>query len=298
MAYSISRFFALVPLILSIAGCFVPKVINQEKILFNDLVANNDQVYRYTLENGQDRLFYAAAGDPKKPAIIVIHGTPGDWRQYARYLVDEELLKNFYVLVIDRPGWGQSFLGSEKKIASFGEQAKIISLLAEKLKSDSDDQPVILMGHSLGASIAPKVAMHYPHSVDGLLLFAGTLSPRLSDPRWFNHLAKMPGVNFIIGDMMRRSNEEILALKTEMTLMAAQWDTVKAETLVVQGMKDKFVYPKNIEFAETYLNANVTEVIRLQEEGHLFPMTRRDDVVMWAVCLLKKINAEVNGCEA
>jgi len=296
MTFSVSRFLVLMPTVLFMVSCFAPKVIIQEQVLFNDLVANNDQVYRHTLEVGRDRLFYAASGDPKKPAIIIIHGTPGDWKQYARYLVDEALLKHFYVLVIDRPGWGLSLLGGEKQIASFGEQAKMISFLAEKLKSNSGNQPVVLMGHSLGASIAPKVAMDYPQSVDGLLLFAGTLSPDLSDPRWFNHVAKMSGVNFIIGDMMRKSNKEILALKAEMTLMAPRWNSVKVKTIVVQGMRDALVYPENVVFAETHLNASVTEVVRLQDEGHLFPMTRRDDVVMWATCLLKKITAETVAC--
>lgn len=296
MVFSVFRFSVLIFIAASITACFAPKVIKEEKALFNELVADNDQVYQYIIKVGQDQLFYAASGDPKKPAIIIIHGTPGGWRQYARYLVDESLLKSFYVVVIDRPGWGQSFLGGEKKIASFGEQAKIISTLAQKLKSDSNNQPIILMGHSLGASIAPKVAMDYPQSVDGLLLFAGTLSPALSDPRWFNHLAKNSVVSYVIGDEMRKSNKEILALKNEMTSMAGEWNTIKTKIIVVQGMKDKLVYPENIEFAETELNAEITDVIRLEEDGHLFPMTRRDDVVNWASCLLEKINTRSIVC--
>lgn len=296
MVFSALRFSVSMFFVASITACFAPKIIKQEQILFNELVANSDQVYRYTLNVDKNQLFYAASGDPKKPAIIIIHGTPGGWQQYARYLVDESLLKKFYVVVMDRPGWGQSFLGGEKQIASFGEQAKIISALAQKLKRESNNQPVILMGHSLGASIAPKVAMDYPQSVDGLLLFAGTLSPALSNPRWFNHLAKNSVVSYVIGGEMRKSNKEILALKNEMTLMATQWNTLRVKTVVVQGMKDKLVYPENVDFAETELNAEITDVIRLEEDGHLFPMTRRDDVVTWASCLLEKINTKSIIC--
>jgi len=282
--------------LLTLSGCFAPKVIRQEHVLFEELIKGNDQVSRRTLKVGQDELFYAASGDPQKASLIIIHGTPGDWEQYARYLIDQVLLDSFYIIVIDRPGWGKSVLGDKRQIASFSEQAKIISALADELKHNNNNKAVILMGHSLGASIAPKVAMNYPASIDGLLLFAGTLSPELSDPRWFNQVAKMPGINFMIGSMMRKSNQEILALKTEMELMKPLWLSVKAKTLVVQGMQDKLVYPNNIVFAENHLNANVTEAIRLEQDGHLFPMTRRDDVANWAICLLNKINTGMGSC--
>ncbi len=138
--------------------------------------------------------------------------------------------------------------------------------------------------------------MNHPQAVDGLLLFAGTLSPDLSDPRWFNRVAKAPGINFLIGDMMRKSNQEILALKSEMTAMEPLWPRVNAETIVVQGMKDQLVYPENILFAENKLNPDVTEAIRLEQEGHLFPMTLRSDVANWAACLLSRITSGLEHC--
>jgi len=279
-----------------LSACFAPKVIEQEQNLFEELIENNEQVTRQILKVEGSELFYAASGDPQNPSLIIIHGTPGDWEQFARYLIDKTLLEHFYVVVIDRPGWGQSILGDNKQIASFSEQAKIISSLALTLKNNNNNQPVILMGHSLGASIAPRVAMNHPQSVDGLLLFAGSLSPELSGPRWFNHVAKVPGINFLIGDMMRKSNEEILALKSEMEAMKPLWGSVKAKTIVVQGMKDKLVYPENIFFAENNLNPRVTETVRLDQEGHLFPMTLRNNVASWAACLLESINLDAKHC--
>lgn len=283
--------------VMVLPACFAPKIIKQEQLLFKDVIVGNAQVTHNILEVGEDKLFYATAGDPQNPALIIMHGTPGNWQQYARYLLDEDLLEHFYIAVIDRPGWGQSTLGNGKRVATFSEHALILSTLANKFKDISHGQPVILMGHSLGASIAPRVAMDYPQAIDGLLLFAGTLSPELSEPRWFNYVAKWPGVNFIIGDMMRKSNQEILALKAEMRAMEPQWQQLQAKTIVVQGMKDNLVYPANIEFAENSLNPAITETLRLEEDGHLFPMTRRDDVVLWSGCMLEKINGGLSSCD-
>ncbi len=293
----------LLIVVLSLSGCFAPKVIQQERILFRDMVENNTEVKRYFLEVDENleienrRLFYAAAGDDQKPGLIIIHGTPGSWNQYARYLLNERLREHFYIVVIDRPGWGRSIGDDPKAIVSYKDQATILAALSNQLKSKNGNKPVILMGHSLGSSIAPRVAMDHPESVDGLLLLAGTLSPELSGLRWYNEVAKVPGINWLISDWMRKSNREIIALKGEMDAMAPLWKNVRTYTTVVQGMKDVNVYPENADFAEEALDPNLTEVIRLYEEGHLFPMTRRDDVANWAVDILERIDRQLLACE-
>ncbi len=287
-------FIFLLPLVLT--SCFTPDLIKQEQMLFETTVAPSEQIKRHLLIVGDNTLFYATSGDSAKPSLIIIHGTPGDWQQYARYLLNESLLQYFHVVLIDRPGWGQSHLGDNKEIASFSEQANIIAALAKKLKQESNNQPVILMGHSLGASLSPKVAIDYPNDVDGLLLLAGTLSPELSSPRWFNEAAKWSIVQSIVGERMAKSNLEILALKNETMAMSVDWQKIKAHVLVVQGMKDKLVYPANIDYAEKYLPFALTEVIRLEDDGHLFPMTRREDIVSWATCLLEKIEDVKESC--
>ena len=68
-----------------LSGCLAPKVIKQEALLFNDTVVNNPAVAQERLQVGDDTLFYGAAGDPQKPALVIMHGTPGSWQQYARY---------------------------------------------------------------------------------------------------------------------------------------------------------------------------------------------------------------------
>lgn len=274
-----------------LTACFTPKIIRQEQALVKSTVLTDSRVSQHLFSYGAHRLFYAAAGDPQKPTLIIMHGTPGNWHQYARYLINSRLLEYFYIVVIDRPGWGQSSLGDNQSIASFDLHSDILAALAATFKENNGGQPLLIMGHSLGASIAPKVAMNYPQAVDGLLLFAGTLSPKLSQPRWFNHLAKNVIVNRLIGDTMRKSNLEILALENEIQAMADRLQSMEVATLVVQGMKDRLVYPDNIIFAETQFNTRYTETLRLQTEGHLFPMTRREDVVRWSICLLEKIQS-------
>lgn len=284
-------------LAVSFAGCSAPKELEKEWEIFDKVIVDNVEVSRQYFEVDGDRLFYAAAGDNTKPALVIIHGTPGDWRQYARYMLNAQLRERFYVIVVDRPGWGNSVAGSTREIISYERHAKIFSAFSQELKKHNNQQPVILLGHSLGSSIAPRVAMDYPGSVDGLLLLAGTLSPKLSGLRWYNQVARLPGIGFFIGDRLSKSNLEILALRSEMELMEPHWSSLDLPIIVVQGLKDTNVYPANADFAEQNLAAESTDVIRLEKEGHLFPLTRRQEVVSWSLCLLDKIDGKVSSCQ-
>lgn len=145
------------------------------------------------------------------------------------------------------------------------------------------------MGHSLGASLAPQIAMDFPGLVDGLLLFAGTLDPALASPRWFNYLARLPFLSWVIGDRLHKANQEIFALKDNITKMSQRWSALQAVTFVVQGTADELVYPANIDYAAHAFPPKITTTITLDNEGHLFPMTRPDDVEQWATNILSVI---------
>ncbi|MFT5117323.1 MAG: pimeloyl-ACP methyl ester carboxylesterase [Kiritimatiellia bacterium] len=281
----------LLPLLMACSG---RDIIIEGRELTERSLNNNPPLAHYQLLLGENKLHYAANGNSKNPALIIIHGTPGSWRQYAPYLFNVELLAHYYVIVIDRPGWGESTLAQGKEIASFNEQAQIIAVLAKRLRQQNQGQPVVLMGHSLGASLAPQVAMDFPDLIDGLLLFAGTLDPELSSPRWFNYAAEVVGVNYIIGSKMSRANKEIFALKHNIQLMSSRWQELQAEVISVQGMKDDLVDPDNSFYIEKTFNADTTKVVRLKDEGHLFPMTMKAEVVSWAKQLLIDIRKRSN----
>ena len=51
---------------------------------------------------------FAYSGDPNKPGIIFIHGTPGGWQAFQGYLADPQLQQDFFMVSVDRPGWGGS----------------------------------------------------------------------------------------------------------------------------------------------------------------------------------------------
>lgn len=278
-----------------IVACSARNVLVEEEKFVKNTIYNHPDIEHHDIQVDEHRLHYAANGDLDKPAFVIIHGTPSNWEQYARYLLNETLLQHYRMVVIDRPGWGFSTLGQDKVITSFAEQARIISVLLEQLRQQSGGQAVVLMGHSLGASLSPRIAMDYPELVDGMLLFAGTLDPQLSSPRWYNYAAAAPLVKYIIGDSLHRSNKEMFALKSDIAAMAGRWHEIKTHTIAVQGMRDALVYPANSHFIENTFNPDKTTVVRLNKDGHLFPMTRRDDVVNWALQILARVQGDTSA---
>ncbi len=276
--------------LLLLTACSTPDIIVQEWEYVDDVLQQHPDVKHHYIERPQYRLHYAVAGDPHKPALVIIHGTPGDWQQYARYLLDDNLRQHYRVVVIDRPGWGESTVASGAVVTSFKDQARIISALLIQLHQDSKGQPIVIMGHSLGASLAPQIALDYPELVQGLLLFAGALDPALSSPRWYNYAANTFPVNWILSDKLLQSNQEIFALQNNMDAIAERWQGLQTYVIAVQGMQDGLVYPANSDYVEKTLNPQLTQVIRLPTEGNLFPMTLREQVAEWAHELLKRIN--------
>jgi len=219
----------------------------------------------------EHKIHYASSGDPEKPGVLFIHGTPGGWQAFEGYLESKRLQQDFFMVSVDRMGWGQSTLDPKLIDGNFELQAQTIKAILEQYP----EKKWTLLGHSLGASIAPKVALAAPKSVDSLLLLAGSLSPKLGKPRWYNWAASTWAVSSLIGSSMKYSNREIMGLRKQLKLMDTEIKEAALDTdlLIIQGKKDKLVSPKNPAYVtdQWRTNFNSIDIIELSDEGHFLP---------------------------
>jgi len=100
------------------------------------------------------------------PAIVMVHGLGGQSGNFA-FGVVEQLMNEFRVIVIDRPGAGYSTRESDASAALKG-QAKFV---ADFIKALGLERP-LLVGHSLGGAISLAVALEFPDTIGGLALVA------------------------------------------------------------------------------------------------------------------------------
>jgi len=230
-------------------------------------------------ELDEQKIHYASSGKQDKPGVLFIHGTPGGWGAFERYLESKQLQQDFFMVSVDRIGWGRSSLDPKLIDGDFELQAQAIKAVLDQYPG----KKWTLLGHSLGASIAPKVALEAPNSVDSLLLLAGSLNPKLGKPRWYNLAASTWVVSSLIGKSMKYSNREIMGLRKQLKLMDAELKQTQldADVLIMQGRKDKLVSPKNPTYVleEWQPSFKSIEVVELSEEGHFLPWRQAPLVV-------------------
>ena len=232
-------------------------------------LAGSLNVSLQTMAVGAFGLHYADTGETGRPTIVFVHGTPGSWRSLSRVMDQPELQQRARLVSIDRPGWGGSPLLDKEAEGSFAEQVKLIEPLLARLKSEADGQPLILVGHSYGASISPYIAYKHPQLVDGLLMASGAIDPELGKPRWYNRAAAVWPVSRLIDDRLQKANVEIWGVYDALKELQPWWQTVTFPMIYMQGELDELVDPRNLDFAENFLPTANTRVVRIPDQGHL-----------------------------
>jgi len=126
------------------------------------------------------KLHYVDRGEG--PPIVMIHGIGANLRHYAHTILDE-VAKTNRVIAIDRPGCGYSERPRGADNATH-TQAAVIQKALDKLGVADP----LVVGHSLGGSVALAHAMFHPGKARGYVLIAPLAAPPEMKPpfdRWY-----------------------------------------------------------------------------------------------------------------
>ena len=210
--------------------------------------------------------------------VVMIHGTPGSWSTFSFVLGNTKLQKTNQLISVDRLDWGQSLNSDPKKQSpGFDEQVDAIAAMIR----NTTDKPVILLGHSLGASLAPNIAIKHPDLVKGMILVAGTVDPNLGKPRWFNKIARWKVTQWFLPKELINSNKEVYALKPGLHAVESSWQTLNIPIAVIQGLKDRLVFPENVEYVQKQYadKPELLDVVTLPKSGHFIPWEHTDEII-------------------
>ncbi len=128
-------------------------------------------------ENDDHRVFFSRYGNPKGPAIVVLHGGPGSRskpKQASGYNLDK-----YQVITFDQRGCGQS--QPTAQLAANTTQDLIADM--ERLRAHLQLETWFVAGGSWGSTLALAYAEAHPNRVRGLLLSAVFLA-RPEDIAW------------------------------------------------------------------------------------------------------------------
>ena len=223
---------------------------------FHDLAADGRSIH------------YVAVGEGRgKPLILFIHGSPGDWKAWARYLNDPDLRQRAQMIAVDRPGFGGSGGGQVER--SLGRQCAEIAPLLDRA---APGQQIMVVGHSYGGPVAVRLAMDYPGKVTDVIILAGAVDPGQERTMWYQYPADWWPFTWVLPGALVVANREIRALKGELTAMLPRWREVTQRVSILQGDQDDLVPPENADFAEQHLTrAASVQVIRIPKMNHFIP---------------------------
>ena len=211
-------------------------------------------------------IHYAMIGSDTLPTLFFVHGSPGSWDAFERYLKDKDLRQRFRMVSIDRPGFGHSDFGSPEHLA---RQSELISPLFTIL---NNHRPAYIAGHSLGGPMVVKLVADNPGMFSGLVILSGSIDPAEEKPeKWRPWLYKTP-LNYFVPGAMRPSNEELWYLKKDLVDLKEDFALITCPVYFVHGSADPWVPPANTEYGEKLLvNSPKVEVTMIPGANHFIP---------------------------
>jgi pimeloyl-ACP methyl ester carboxylesterase len=226
---------------------------------------NKGVLKQYTLDNRT--INYLVAGDPDKPLVVFVHGSPGSLSAFIDFMSDSLLLQKAMLISVDRPGFGSSNFGHAEP--SLQKQAAMLKPMLQEYK---ENRPIILVGHSLGGPLIARMAMDYPELIDGLVFVAASIDPELEpNETWFRAPLATPFLKWILPRSFRASNDEIYKLKPELEDMLPAWKNITVPSTFVQGKEDSFVPYQNVDFAKRKLVNAPLKIQLLEGVDHFIP---------------------------
>ncbi|WP_246048861.1 alpha/beta fold hydrolase [Leptospira sarikeiensis] len=219
----------------------------------------------------------------RKPILIFIHGSPGNWVNYLKYLTDPQLLEKYCMYAVDRPGFGKS----SSPIPNVNLQADRISTSLLQL-IDPKGKLIVLLGHSYGGPVAARMASTSPEIFTHLFLLAAAMDPKFEEVRWYNKIADTGFGKWILPEEWTHSNSEMLSLKEQLEILTQEWKKIKSHTVIVQGEDDGLVDARNTEFIRAEFSPQTElEIILLPKEGHFIPWKNFDLIRKLLLDILK-----------
>ena len=212
------------------------------------------------------QIHYIETGDSTKPTLFFLHGSPGSWDAYKTYLSDLDLQKKFRLIAIDRPGFGYSNFGEAEDLNT---QA---SLIFPFVQSKNNNQPITLIGHSMGGPVAVKLAIKNPTFFKNLVILAGAIDPNAETPEEWRPILMAKPIRYLIPGALRPSNDELWWLKEDLKIMKPQLHKITSNVIIIHGTKDPLVPYSNVAFMEKkFVNAKKIETIPIENANHFIP---------------------------
>ncbi|NYT63409.1 alpha/beta hydrolase [Alcaligenaceae bacterium] len=122
------------------------------------------------LPNGEAaQVFYERSGNPRAPVLLMLHTAGADARQFHSLLADAELQQSWNMLAFDLPSHGRSMPLTSALWENYKLTKQDYIDVCQAFIKQVVNKPVVLLGCSMGAAMALKMAVAHPRLIAGVL---------------------------------------------------------------------------------------------------------------------------------
>lgn len=235
-------------------------------------------------------LFYQAVEAPagtSRGSLIFIHGAGGSHLKWAPLM--ESSINGFTHIALDLMGHGASPGNPVAKVEAYAQS------IHDFLAANSFPRPWILVGHSMGGSIALQTALTYPQSADGLVLIGSgarmpvnpTMLEQLAQGTFDTGFLKIAyGRDFaperLAAELESLSQVPQPQLHADFTAcnnynVAAQLDQIKIPVLILVGDQDKMTPAKNSQYLQENIPGAVLKIV--PSAGHYLMLEKPAETI-------------------
>jgi pimeloyl-ACP methyl ester carboxylesterase len=200
------------------------------------------------------------------PLLLFVHGAPGSWEAWQKYLKDTALQQRFRMIAIDRMGYGDTL---PTKMQPLSVQ---IAAVEAYIRQYALGKTVTLIGHSVGGAVVVGVAAHAPTAAQRVLLLAPAIAPAYEQPRWYNYIGAWQWVRKRQAAMWRVCNDEMMALPGSLTMI--DYTKIQAKIILLHGRLDMIAPYGNARFVQKNINPALLTVYTFPFENHFIPWTK------------------------
>jgi len=143
-----------------------------------------------TFDTGELTLNYFEGGAMDAPPLVLLHGLTAQWRGW--YPMFPELTSRWHVYAPDMRGHGKSGRAPDNRYRNVDYARDAIAFLQHI------GEPVVLMGHSLGAMVSIVTASEFPAGVSAVVLLdpplftaRGSVRLHADSTHWFELVASI-----------------------------------------------------------------------------------------------------------
>ena len=219
------------------------------------------------------KIHYVATGNAENPTLFFVHGSPGSWNAFKKYLQDSLLLKKYRMIAIDRPGFGYSDFGDAQNLKVQSQR------ISEFIKKIDNKKPLILVGHSVGGPVVAQLAVNNPSWFKRLVILAGSLDPKAENPEKWRTVIKASPLRYLIPGALRPSNDELWWLKKDLVDLEPKLKNITSDVTVIHGTKDVLVPYSNVAFMKKmFVNAKSLDTLTIEKANHFIPWSHYEIV--------------------